>query len=62
VHKRVILTGKGVEFVIHNIKKLLVAYHALTEDKIDDVKGDFYEKLKYVFDKSTIRNENFTQN
>jgi hypothetical protein len=37
------LRGRWCHITILNI-------HALTEDKIDDVKGSFYEELKVVFD------------
>jgi hypothetical protein len=30
---------------------IVLKVHALTEDKIDDMKNKFYEELEYVFDK-----------
>jgi hypothetical protein len=32
---------------------IVLNVHAPTEDKIDDVKGSFYEELERVFDKFT---------
>jgi hypothetical protein len=40
----IILRGRWCHIVVLNI-------HALTEDKIEDVKDSFYEKLERVFDK-----------
>jgi hypothetical protein len=30
---------------------IILNVHAPTEDKIDDIKGRFYEELEHVFDK-----------
>jgi exonuclease III len=39
-----ILRGRWCDIIIPNV-------HALTEDKIDDMKYRFYEELEHVFDK-----------
>jgi hypothetical protein len=40
----IILRGRWCHIIVLNV-------HATTEDKIDDVKGSFYEELECVFDK-----------
>jgi hypothetical protein len=40
----IILRGRWCDVIVLNV-------HASTEDKIDDVKDKFYEKLERVFDK-----------
>jgi endonuclease/exonuclease/phosphatase (EEP) superfamily protein YafD len=40
----IILKGRWCHIIVLNL-------HALTEDKIDDVKDSFYEELGRVFDK-----------
>jgi exonuclease III len=61
VHKRIIPAVKRVEFVSDRMSYIILRgcwchvivlnIHALTEDKTDDVKGNFYEELERVFDK-----------
>jgi exonuclease III len=58
VHKRII---SGIEFVSDRMSYIILRgrwchiivlnVHASTEDKIDDVKGSFYEELERVFDR-----------
>jgi hypothetical protein len=40
----IILRGRWYDIIVLNV-------HAPTEDKIDDVKGSFYEELERVFNK-----------
>jgi hypothetical protein len=40
----IILKGRWCDIIVLNV-------HAPTEDKIDDIKDRFYEKLEHVFDK-----------
>ncbi|PNF19373.1 hypothetical protein B7P43_G06348, partial [Cryptotermes secundus] len=40
----IILKGRWCDIIVMNV-------HAPTEDKIDDIKGRFYEELEHVFDK-----------
>jgi hypothetical protein len=59
--KRIISAVKKVEFVSGRIShiilrgrwcyNILLNIHAPTENKIDDVKGSFYEEFESVFDK-----------
>jgi hypothetical protein len=61
VHKRIILAVKRVEFVSDRMSYLILKgcwchiivlnIYAPTENKTDDVKDSFYEKLERVFDK-----------
>jgi hypothetical protein len=61
VHKRIISAVKRVEFVSDRMSYIILRgrwcnivvlnIHALTEDKIDDVKDSFYEELERVFNK-----------
>jgi hypothetical protein len=61
VHKRIISAIKNVSFVSDRMSYIelrgrwchiiILNVHAPTEDKIDDVKGSFYEKLECEFDK-----------
>jgi hypothetical protein len=61
VHKRIISAVKRVEFVNDRMSYIIVRgcwfhiivlnVHALTEDKIGDVKDRFYEKLNRIFAK-----------
>jgi hypothetical protein len=61
VHKRVISAVKRVESVSDRMsyialrgrwcQVIVLNVHAPTEDKTDDVKDSFYEKLERVFDK-----------
>jgi hypothetical protein len=39
----IILRGRWCDIIVLNV-------HAPTEDKIDDIKGRFYEELEHVFD------------
>jgi hypothetical protein len=58
VHKRIISAVKRVEFVNDRMSYLILRghwchiivlnIHAPTEDKLDDVKGSFYEELECV--------------
>jgi hypothetical protein len=60
VHKRIILAVRRVEFVSDRMSYIILRgrwcdiivlnVHALTEDKIDDIKGRFFEELEQVFD------------
>jgi exonuclease III len=60
VHKRIISAVKRVEFVSDRMSYIILRgrwcdvivlnVHAPTEDKWDDTKGSFYEKLEGVFD------------
>jgi hypothetical protein len=59
VHKKIVLAVRRVEFVSdrmyiilkdHWCNIIVLNVHAPCEDKSDDVKGSFYEKLGYVFD------------
>jgi hypothetical protein len=61
VHKRIISRVKRVEFVSGRMSYIILSgrwcdnivlkVHAPLEDKIDDMKGSFYEDLERVFDK-----------
>jgi exonuclease III len=61
VHKTIISAVKRVEFVCDKMSYIILRgqwcdiivlnVHAPTEDKIDDIKGRFYEELEQVFDK-----------
>jgi hypothetical protein len=61
VHKRTISAVKRVEFVRGRVsyimlrccwcKIIVLNVQAQTEEKIDDVKGSFYEELEQVFNK-----------
>jgi hypothetical protein len=61
VLKRIILAGKRVEFDSDRLSYIILRdhwchitvlnVHAPTEDKIDDVKDNFYKELERVFDK-----------
>jgi hypothetical protein len=61
VHKRIILAVNRVKFVSdrmtyitlrgHWCHIIVLNVHAPTEEKTDDVKDSFYEKLNRVFDK-----------
>jgi hypothetical protein len=61
VQKRIISAVKRVEFVSDRVSYIILRgrwrhiivldVHAPTEDKTDDVKDNFYEKLKRVFNK-----------
>jgi hypothetical protein len=61
VHKRIISAVKRVGFVSDRISYIILRgrwchiivlkVHAPTEDKTDEVKDSFYEKLERVFDK-----------
>jgi hypothetical protein len=61
VHKKIISAIKSVQFVRVRISYIIqrrlwchiiiLNVHALTEDKIGDVKDSFYEKLERVFSK-----------
>jgi hypothetical protein len=61
VHKRIIAAVKRVEFVSYRMSYIILRdrwcyiivlnVHAPTEDKTDDVKDSFYNKLECVFDK-----------
>jgi hypothetical protein len=61
VHKRIISAVTRVEFVSDRMSYIILRccwcqivvlnVHALTEDKIDDVKDNFYKELERVFDK-----------
>jgi exonuclease III len=61
VHKRIISAVKRVEFDSDSMSYVILRshwchisvlnVHAPTEDKTDDVKDSFYEKLECVFDK-----------
>jgi hypothetical protein len=61
VHKRIISTVNRVEFVSGRMSYIVLRgcwchvivlnVHAPTEDKIDDVKDNFYEALERVFNK-----------
>jgi hypothetical protein len=46
VHKRIVLAVNRPEFIGDKMK-----VQDPTEDKIDDTKGSFYEKLERIFDK-----------
>jgi exonuclease III len=60
VHKRIIRAVKRVEFVGDRMSYIILRgrwchiivlnVHAPTEDKTEDVKGNFYEELERVFD------------
>jgi hypothetical protein len=60
-HKRIISAVKRVEFVGDRMSYIILRgcwfhvivlnVHAPAEDKIDDVKGSFYEELEDIFDK-----------
>jgi hypothetical protein len=62
VHKRIISADKRVEFISDKMPYIILRgywchiivlnVHAPTENKIDDMKGSFYEELECVFDKS----------
>jgi hydroxypyruvate isomerase len=61
VHKRILSAVKRVEFVSDRMSYIILRgrwchiivlnIHAPTEDKTDDVKDSFYEKLERVYDK-----------
>jgi exonuclease III len=61
VHKRIISAVRRVEFVNDRMSYIILRgrhfhiivlnVHAPKEDKIDDVKGSFYEELESMFDK-----------
>jgi hypothetical protein len=61
VHKRIISAIKRVEFVNDTMSYIILRgswfhiivlnLHAPTEDKTDDVKDSFYERLERIFDK-----------
>jgi exonuclease III len=61
VHSRIISAVKRVEFITDRMSYIILKgrwchiivlnVHAPTEDKTDDVKDSFYEKLERVFDK-----------
>jgi hypothetical protein len=61
IHKRIISAVKRVEFVSDRMLYIILRgcccditvlnVHVPTEDKIDDIKDNFYEELKLVFDK-----------
>jgi hypothetical protein len=61
VHERIISAVKRVEFVSDRMSYIILRgrwchiivlnVHAPTEDKTDDVKDSFYEKLERVLDK-----------
>jgi hypothetical protein len=61
VHKRIISAVKRAEFVSDKMSYIIqrgrwchiivLNVHAPTEDKTDEVKDSFYDKLEHVFDK-----------
>jgi hypothetical protein len=61
VHKNIISAVKRVEFFSDRMSYIILRscwfhiiflnVHALTEDKVDDVKDSFCEGLKHMFDK-----------
>jgi hypothetical protein len=61
IHKRIKSAVKRVEFIGDRLSYIILRgcwcviivlnVHALTEDKIDDMKDRFYEELEHVFDK-----------
>jgi hypothetical protein len=61
VHDRIISAVKGLEFVSDSMLYMILRgrwchiialnVHAPTEDRIDDLKGIFYEELQCVFSK-----------
>jgi hypothetical protein len=53
LHIRSISAVKRAEFVTHNAERSLVCYHVLApvQDKINDIKDNFYEEVERVFDK-----------
>jgi hypothetical protein len=68
VHKRIISVVKRVEFVSDRMSYIILRgrwhdiivlhVHAPAEDKIDDTKDSFYEKLGLVFRNYLIQYEN----
>jgi hypothetical protein len=61
LHKRIISAVKRVEIVNDRMSYIILRghwfhiivlnVHAPTQDKTDDVKGNFYEELERIFDK-----------
>jgi hypothetical protein len=51
VQKRFISAVKRVEFLNDRCHTIVLSVHGPTEDKTDDVKSSFFEKLESVFDK-----------
>jgi hypothetical protein len=54
VHKRIISSVKRVKYIIlrgHWYHIIVLKAHAPTEDKIKNVKDNFYKELECVFDK-----------